>query len=268
MKMCNTKCYVEAHRSNVCVKMEQYALSVLKKSKMSELTAEEKKNLYESMERDGCKVYRHYINMKKYQRLRRSRRDYRLDAYLYIRRRKRFYEKIKALGDPQPPNLAIGNAEATVIQDNVTANDAEVEIAHDYDHENVNEVAQEGPHHSIAVSDDEMDKSDVASYIQIGSSDSSISSSQTVIRNTNPEYLRFNHLSSERFSELRSQVFEIVDDDDDDGICDDAYSQPSSFSNSDPNDKATTISQPVENYSQFEHATNLITSTQTLQQQN
>lgn len=65
------------------------------------------------MNEDGCKAQR-YINMQKYRSLRKSRRDYRLDAYLYTYAEgSGIFEIIKSPGT-NPAERAIGNAEALV----------------------------------------------------------------------------------------------------------------------------------------------------------
>lgn len=63
---------------------------------MNYLTDEKKEHLYSQMKKYGVHVYNQLINMTKYQQIRKSHREYRLDAYLFVRRRKRFFEKIKS----------------------------------------------------------------------------------------------------------------------------------------------------------------------------
>lgn len=233
---------MEAHRSNICKKFESYALkNIFKKSSVDELTADEKEQMYSEMEASGVALYNEFINMKKYQRQRKSRREYRLDAFLFLRRRKLFYEKIKALAKvPETPEAVASYVEVNTSYDN--------EIPH------------------VGMYDDNR-----FSFESIDST-SSVSTSQTVIPK-NLEHMRFNYLSSLAIKTQESQPISQSPgnvSESSEGIFD-AINQPSDFNT--PSSSYDTEecemfvvskknSQPIENYSQFENGSNLVSSTQ------
>lgn len=204
-------------------------------------------NMFEQMESKGVALYNEFINMKKYQKLRTCRREYRLDAYLFVRRRKRFYEKIKALGE-QPDSPEPEDDSEQVVSSN-----------------------QFNPYFSTpgnkyGLEDDEYE------------SLSSVVTSQTVVTKKDfEEYKRFNYLSSQSMSKTSQPVPAEADtesDYDDDAMTDGISQAMDAFSALDvrkpiiPSGGCEEISlgnknsQVLETYTQFEKAHTIVSSTQ------